>query len=118
MDAASSVRVVRRRSVANSKYQKGVRFERDVKRFFERQGFLVVRAAGSHSPVDLVCISAAIILLIQCKVVGKDVRLPSFADDKCFALRNLGCFSPESLKEDSTLAINQFWNIHLRNTDD
>ena len=40
--------------MVNKKYNKGYRFELEVKKFLEQQGFLVFRSAGSHSPVDLV----------------------------------------------------------------
>jgi len=35
-------------------YQRGAAFERRVQQLLERQGWRVIRSAGSHSPVDLV----------------------------------------------------------------
>jgi len=40
--------------MVNKQYNKGYRFEQEVKHFLEKQGFLVFRSAGSHSPVDLI----------------------------------------------------------------
>lgn len=38
----------------NPAYRKGYRFELKGKKYLERMGFSVVRAAGSHTPTDLV----------------------------------------------------------------
>ena len=40
----------------NRSYEAGVRFEHEVKDHYENNGYIVVRAAGSHSYFDLVCI--------------------------------------------------------------
>ncbi len=51
-----------------SSYTRGRRLEYDAKRYFEERGYLVVRSAGSKSPVDLVCLRAGEpTLLVQCK---------------------------------------------------
>lgn len=36
-------------------YKKGARLERRTKKRLEDDGYLVIRSAGSHGPVDLVC---------------------------------------------------------------
>jgi Holliday junction resolvase len=38
----------------NRNYQRGRRHEYDVKRLLEEAGYVVTRAAGSHSPFDLI----------------------------------------------------------------
>ncbi len=59
----------------NKQYAKGVRWEREVKKDYESNGFMVVRASGSHSPFDLVAVKyGAPVHLVQCKVT-KDTTL-------------------------------------------
>lgn len=51
-----------------SNYTRGRRLEYSVKRYFEQCGYLVIRSAGSKSPVDLVCLHPSLPpLLAQCK---------------------------------------------------
>lgn len=50
----------------NKNYISGRNFEYRVKKYLEKEGWFVVRTAGSHSPVDLVAFSLAP-LFIQCK---------------------------------------------------
>ncbi len=49
-----------------SNYEAGRRLEYRVRNLFQKQGFLVIRAAQSK-PIDLVCIRDARTLLIECK---------------------------------------------------
>jgi len=60
----------------NKAYQKGYRFERRVKKHFEKNGYYVIRKYASKGAEDLVAIKriqvdyrhyASIVLLIQCK---------------------------------------------------
>lgn len=51
----------------NRNYQRGIRFEREVKASLEAQGYTVVRSAGSRSIVDLTAFTPYNILMIQCK---------------------------------------------------
>ena len=56
--------------MANRSYQKGYRFELEVKRYLEQKGYLVFRTAGSHSLADLIVVDHTmwrIVYLIQCK---------------------------------------------------
>lgn len=39
-----------------NKAAKGRRYEYEIKEMFEKAGYVVTRASGSHSPFDLVCI--------------------------------------------------------------
>ncbi len=57
-------------------YAKGYRCEREAKAFLEKQGFFVVRSAGSHSPADLVAIRYREVWLVQVKAK----TLPSKAE--------------------------------------
>ena len=53
----------------NKGYQKGYRFELEVKKYLESKGCLVFRSAGSHSLVDLVAFSPQykVVYFVQCK---------------------------------------------------
>jgi Holliday junction resolvase len=53
-----------------SQYRRGAAFEYRVRDFFEREGFIVIRSAGSHGPVDLACFRRGLCILIQCKISG------------------------------------------------
>ena len=52
-------------------YERGRNFEWRIKADLERRGYYCVRAAGSHSKVDVVAVKGAICLFIQCKTDGK-----------------------------------------------
>lgn len=54
-------------------YRKGRRFEYEVRDYFERRGWLVIRAARSR-PVDLVCIKDGKVMLVECKYAGGRVQ--------------------------------------------
>lgn len=58
-----------------NRYQKGRRYEYEVKWLFEQAGYEVTRASSSKSPFDLVCTKltddnkkVAFVAFIQCKV--------------------------------------------------
>jgi len=51
-------------------YSKGANFERRVAKFLTNRGWLVIRSAGSKSPVDLVALRQGEVWLVQCKVDG------------------------------------------------
>lgn len=54
----------------NKQYERGVRFERERKRFWESLGYQVTRASGSHGFYDLVAIpkdNDGPVYAIQCK---------------------------------------------------
>lgn len=53
--------------------------ERRVIHLLRAAGFLAVRTAGSHSPVDVVALSSKKLLLVQCKCYRG--RAPSYAAD-------------------------------------
>lgn len=52
-----------------NRYLKGRRYEYKIKKELEKEGWLVIRSAGSHGPVDLVAIHPIlkVIKFIQCK---------------------------------------------------
>lgn len=50
-------------------YRSGRRFEYEVRDYFEKRGWLVIRAARSK-PVDLVCIRGGRTVLVECKYAG------------------------------------------------
>lgn len=52
-------------------YANGSAFERKVARLLSDDGYLVIRAAGSHGEADLVAIKPGQILLVQCKTSGR-----------------------------------------------
>lgn len=51
-------------------YETGRRFEYQVKHDLEERGYYCVRAAGSHSKVDVVAVKGSICLFVQCKTDG------------------------------------------------
>lgn len=50
----------------NKNYQKGARFEREVRKFLEEHGFFVVRQAKSSFP-DLIAVSHSGAWALECK---------------------------------------------------
>jgi len=61
--------------LVNKNYNRGRQFEYRVKKNLEDKGYLVVRSAGSKSPLDLVGISLGRmypeVVLVQCKYGAK-----------------------------------------------
>jgi len=53
--------------MVNKKYRAGRRFEYEVKKYFEKLGWLVFRTAGSHGLADIIAVKESDTLLIQCK---------------------------------------------------
>ena len=54
----------------NKSYQKGYRFELEIKRYLEQKGYLVFRMAGSHSFADLIVFDHTkwkTVYFVQCK---------------------------------------------------
>lgn len=61
----------------NKAYEQGVRWERDCKRKWEADGYVVIRASGSHGIFDLVCIpkgNESRVYGVQCKVTASKKR--------------------------------------------
>lgn len=54
----------------NPEYNRGARFERRVRDYLAKKGWVVIRSAGSRSPVDLVAARGGEVLVIQCKRDG------------------------------------------------
>lgn len=52
------------------RYRKGANFERRVKADLERRGYYAVRAAGSHTKIDVFAVKGEIALFVQCKTGG------------------------------------------------
>lgn len=53
-----------------SNYRKGADLERAAAKVLIGNGYLVIRSAGSKSPVDLVALKRGETVLVQCKVDG------------------------------------------------
>ena len=53
-----------------SNYRRGADFENAVKKDFESNGWVAVRAAGSHTPADVYCIKPGRVVFVQCKRDG------------------------------------------------
>ena len=51
-------------------YQRGRHFEYRVRQHFIKEGYIVLRSAGSHTFSDLLAMKGGEILLIQCKTDG------------------------------------------------
>ena len=69
-----------------NKYNKGRRYEYEVKNHLEEMGALVLRTAGSHSPIDLIAIWDNKIWAIQCKSIKK---INSKTKQECKEFHNL-----------------------------
>lgn len=70
--------------MARGNYLRGYRAELAARKELERQGYVVVRAAGSKGPVDLVAVGADTVRLVQVKRAREGKR--GLAE----ALRELG----------------------------
>ncbi|GIV51988.1 MAG: hypothetical protein KatS3mg038_2509 [Candidatus Kapaibacterium sp.] len=69
-----------------SNYTRGRRLEYDAQRLFEQRGYMVIRSAGSKSPVDLVCLHPSLPhLIVQCKY-GANPRLSKREREHLLAL--------------------------------
>jgi len=62
----------------NKNYISGRTFEYKVRDYLESKGYVVVRSAGSHTPIDLIAFNCFGLILVQCKH-GK-IRLPEISD--------------------------------------
>jgi len=51
-------------------YRRGAAFERAIAARLTGDGYLVIRAAGSHGVADLVALKPGEVVLIQCKISG------------------------------------------------
>ncbi len=49
------------------KYKTGTKYEYKAKKELEKEGYLVIRSAGSHSPFDLIALGALEVIFIQIK---------------------------------------------------
>ena len=52
-------------------YERGRRFEYRTKHDLDERGYYTVRAAGSHSKIDIAAFKGEVCLMIQCKTDGK-----------------------------------------------
>lgn len=52
-------------------YLKGRSFEHRCREQLQSYGYFVIRAAGSKTPADLVCLAGGTVLLVQCKTSGR-----------------------------------------------
>ena len=53
-----------------SNYDRGANFERRCQKRLEKEGWFVIRSAGSHSLIDLAAFKAGEVILVQCKTDG------------------------------------------------
>ncbi len=83
--------------MANRRYQSGREFEYRVKHDLEKRGYYCIRAAGSHSKVDLVAVKGAVCLFVQCKTDG---RISAEEWDKLYAIRRAPAFLPLVARKD------------------
>lgn len=60
----------------SSNYRRGANFERIVAAALERDGYVVMRAAGSHGKADLVALKPTQVVLVQCKLTGTSAVRP------------------------------------------
>jgi len=81
-------------------YRKGAQFEYRVKSIFEKEGYYVVRSAGSHGIADLVAIHPPLylmlgnkVVLIQCSVKPKPLSEVIKLVELCDKLRCIPCLA-------------------------
>ncbi len=73
----------------NKRYNAGRAFEYRVRDYFIERGYFVLRSAGSRSPLDLVCLKAGEMIIVQCK---RDGRLGKVEREHLIALgEEFGC---------------------------
>jgi len=80
--------------MSGSQYRKGYVLEMDIIKRLEKQGFYVVRSAGSHRLCDLVAIPKKTMsedkpLCIQCKKTTKPNQLPKIDKKELESLKRL-----------------------------
>jgi hypothetical protein len=74
----------------NAKYRAGRDLEYAAARDLEANGYLVVRAAGSHGLADLIAFKTGELLIVQCKTDGK------MTAQQRYRLTELACMVPAS----------------------
>ena len=84
----------------NTRYRRGANIEYRAKAALQSQGYLVIRAAGSHGPADLVAMRPAFdswkrqtgpeVLLVQCKR-SKNRLTPGEKSELAWIADRLGC---------------------------
>jgi Holliday junction resolvase len=66
---------------SGSRYARGAAFERKVAADLQTNGYVVVRAAGSHGKADVIGLKPGEVVLVQCKLGGpRVVRPPEWND--------------------------------------
>lgn len=76
-----------------NQYRRGADFERAVRTDLQGHGYVVIRSAGSKSPVDLIAFKQGELLLIQCKLPNSD-----FSNAEWNGLLTLSCLVPRVTK--------------------
>lgn len=79
-------------------YQRGARLERVARASLERQGYTVIRSAGSKGAIDLVAVNSEQVRLIQCKSKGGADKK---ARERLRAIRRPSAASVELWERDS-----------------
>jgi hypothetical protein len=64
----------------NKNYEVGAAFERRVVRYFEDQGFVAIRSAGSHKKFDVIAFNGLTVYAVQCKWNGMEAKAIQLAD--------------------------------------
>ena len=78
--------------MVNKNYVRGANIEYKIKKDLESKGYFCLRSAGSHSCVDIACITPTNILLIQVKRSKKALSpnfISSYYDEDIKRLREL-----------------------------
>lgn len=65
-------------ALSNKHYLRGRRFEWEVKKELEADGWMVFRTAGSHGKYDLIAVRDSLIRFIQCKSVDSDKSIKKY----------------------------------------
>jgi Holliday junction resolvase len=93
-------------------YESGANFERLMRRWLEAGGYVVVRSAGSKSPIDLVAWRENSFAIIQCKVQKRKISY----DDEVAVLR--GVALPRMLGDvERLLFVKNGKSVFMKNVD-
>ena len=87
-------------------YSRGANFERRVKKYYEDKGFLVLRSAGSHSPIDLFAMRQGEFIAIQV-TIDKSRKTQAGLAQLLEIARENGCQAILAYRDNREIAIKE-----------
>ncbi len=88
-------------------YERGVYFERRVQTYLTKHGWVVIRSAGSHGPVDLICAKGGEIRVIQCKYDTDGYLTPAERSGLLAVAAEFGCMPVVAYRIGRTIVIQE-----------